>query len=498
MTTLLVLTAGQSDVQVVVDGARQELSRDRCAALHDELERRGYALVDAPVRKERSIDTLVEGELTVCTPKLDAVLQEIHPDAAVVLETRREPSAAPGDPHFGGAVLEARLKAKGVRTFRHAYLRDREWLEDREEPRDAVIRRVVVHRLDSAVRVAIEEVMPSRIVVAATGGFPVVATLIEEIVRLHASVPVEALEVADGTWASPATADRAVPRIAIPEPLASYQARRRALELIKRGNLLGAWAVAEPLHTDEVERQWTQVIGWLAHFASSLPIPVDCDLAVLSHRRMAARAALRVELALRASDIPKAVHGTVAFFEAALWDRLGERIERSTDANRRRYFRFKAGDAPNCEKLLRKGDQSDEDRKRPFELKDKVDGIDWYWVHDGDGGPAARLSKYFLVSEPLAKFDKALGSGIRELRNDVAHSEPTPELMYDARRRMQEALLWSASDTFLNQPLARNLLEELGEAEPGRLLENLLADVRRRLVSVERCGHDLDRSRGPR
>jgi len=34
---------------------------------------------------------------------------------------------------------------------------------------------------------------------------------------------------------------------------------------------------------------------------------------------MAVRAALRVELALRAGDIPRAVHGTVAFFEAALW-----------------------------------------------------------------------------------------------------------------------------------------------------------------------------------
>jgi hypothetical protein len=63
------------------------------------------------------------------------------------------------------------------------------------------------------------------------------------------------------------------------------------------------------------------VIKWLAHFAASLPLPTACDLAVLSHERMAVRAALRVELALRAGDIPRAVHGTVAFLEAALWDK---------------------------------------------------------------------------------------------------------------------------------------------------------------------------------
>ncbi|HLH72746.1 MAG TPA: hypothetical protein VKX96_05635 [Chloroflexota bacterium] len=61
---------------------------------------------------------------------------------------------------------------------------------------------------------------------------------------------------------------------------------------------------------------------WLADFAASLPIPDECDIDLLKHPRMAVRAALRVELALLAGDIPRAVHGTVAFFEAAFWDWL--------------------------------------------------------------------------------------------------------------------------------------------------------------------------------
>jgi hypothetical protein len=481
MTTLLVLTAGQSDVQLVVDGVRRELSRDRCAVLHDELERRGYALVDAPIRKELSIDALADEELNLCMPKLDAVLREVLPDAALVLETRREPSAAPGDPRLAGTVLEARLNAKGVRTVhRYSYLGDRERLEDREVPRDAVIRREVVHRLDGAVRDAITAVMPSRIVVSATGGFPVVTNLVEEIVRLHASVPVDVLEVADGTMAIPPTADRAVARMAIPEPLASFQARRRALELIERGNLLGAWAVAEPLHTDEVEQHWTRVIEWLACFASSLPIPGGCDLPVLSHRRMAVRAALRVELALRAGDIPRAVHGTTAFLESALWDRLLEYFER--DPQDARWLKLRDGQMAPAGKLLRDG--GDDDKNRPFESKQRPDSQPWFWFHESGAG---RFARDYVRSQALKSLLDAVDK-IRELRNDVAHNEPTQELMEDARRRMRDAQLWSTNDTYLSQPLVQAVLEDLGESAPESLLSNLLAEVRRRLVTPDTGG----------
>lgn len=115
-------------------------------------------------------------------------------------------------------------------------------------------------------------------------------------------------------------------------------------------------------------------------------------------------------------------------------------------------------------------------------MKDTVDGIDWYWVHDGDGGPGARIAKYFLQSDALTKFDVALGNSIRELRNDIAHDEPTPDLMNDARTRMQAAALWSNTDTFLSQPLVQSVLKELGEASSENLLANLLTEVRRRLV----------------
>jgi hypothetical protein len=483
MNTLLVLTTGRTDVQLVIDGVRREIRNERCAAIHEEIERRTceWRIVDAPDRKaEPPVEALPARELLLCTPKLDAVLREFVPTAALLLETRRDARSAPGDPRFAGAVLEARLRASGVETVhRRAYLQDTERLEDRDEPRDAVIRREVVLRLEQAVRDSIEAVKPSRIVVAATGGFPVVGNLVEEIVRLHASVAVDALEVADGAQASPPTADRAVASTSMPEPLVSFQSRRRALELIAKGNLLGAWAIAEPLHGDETERTWTKVIEWLARFASSLPIPEGCGIAVLTHKRMAVRAALRVELALRAGDIPRAVHGTVAFFEAALWDRLLDRFERTGEKRRGlAVLCLKPGvSAPAGPKLLR-NDQPDEKEKRncPFERSD--DGT-YLFFEDGAG----RFARDYLRSEKLKSLTDAIAK-IRELRNDVAHNEPTPALMEGARRRMQEASLWSPTDGFLSQPVVQAVLKELGEPYPEVLCTKLIACVRSRLLEA--------------
>ncbi|MBN2055217.1 hypothetical protein JW905_09865 [bacterium] len=60
--------------------------------------------------------------------------------------------------------------------------------------------------------------------------------------------------------------------------------------------------VAAPFNDDKIERRWTQTVEWLARFATSLPMPSECDVPALKHPLMAVRAALRVELALRAGD----------------------------------------------------------------------------------------------------------------------------------------------------------------------------------------------------
>ncbi len=463
----------------MLGSARQELDTHNSGMLHDEIEKRQWAVVDTPPTKERDrTKKLPDGDLTLCTPKLDAVLKWFGmelPDAALIFETQRSITS---DPRLAGTVLQKRLNDRRVQdVHRFAFLKNEDRLEDPSHQQDSVIKRSIVTMLTGQIVQRLEVVKPKRVVLATIGGLPAANEVIQELARLHAvDREVVALEVPDGAFAK--QDDRAIPEKF--HPAAGYRARWHALSLIEKGNLLGAWGAVSHLE-GAPHQEWTQVIQWLAHFASSLPLPAGCDLAVLSNQRMAVRAALRVELALRAGDIPRAVHGTVAFFEAALWDKLGERLERSSDPKKRRFFKIVNGAALTADKLLRLGSGNDDDRKRPFELRETIDDVAWYWVYDGGGGPAARLAKYFLQSDALEKFEVELDR-IRDLRNDVAHNEPTPELMNDARARMQTAELWSQADTFLSQALVQAVLKELGESEPDTLLERLLSDVRRRLT----------------
>jgi len=475
MRSLLVMTLGQTDVQVVKDGQRYKLDGNSCGTLHDAIRERSWSLIDPPSDRSRDIvKTLPEGALYLCTPKLDAVLSRLAsslPTSVLLIETRRQDAR---DPRLAGEVMERRLRDRGVENvMRVAYLTGDEHLEDPSNAVDAVVRRSVVATLSNAIGRAAANLKPEdRVFVATTGGLAAANEVINELVRLHSlgGPSVTALEVPDSK--DDTQQDRAVEERF--HPAAGYRARWHALSLIENGNLLAAWGAVSHLE-GVLGQEWTRVVRWLADFAASLPLSPDCDLGVLSHPRMAVRAALRVELALRAGDIPRAVHGTVAFFEAALWDRLGEQFER--DPNDTRWLKLREGAAPPVDKLLRDG--GDDDKNRPFERKRREDGEDWFWFHESGAG---RFARDYLKSKPLKALHDAVDC-VKALRNDVAHNEPTPELMSDASRRMRSARLWSATDSFLSQPLVHGVLAELGETEPENLLASLLAEVRCRLVA---------------
>lgn len=174
----------------------------------------------------------------------------------------------------------------------------------------------------------------------------------------------------------------------------------------------------------------------------------------------------------------------MAFFEAALWDKLNQEVTRH--GNKKRLFRL--NHAPDIT-LVRERDpntlaglsktKQEEERKKPFVFKEADTDGDWYWIDDTEVC-AVRIAEHYLKSEKLKNLGQAVNK-IRDLRNDVAHDEPTPDLMMDARTRMRTAALWSEDCTFLSQPLVQNVLNDLGEREPSKLLENLLAEVRHRI-----------------
>jgi hypothetical protein len=460
--TILILTVGLTDVQLVQQGKKCEFEKTQVGALHDRLREHpgSWKLVDSPSKRGDVVKELAEGSpWEICTPKFDAVLTYFGntlPNSLLLLETTRN---IPSDPRFAGGVLQKRAKDKGIEVVQCLPFlgpTDRD-LEDRDCPLDAIIRREVVRRVEGAVRDTVKEA--TRIVVATTGGMPEIKVLVKELTRLHAPVGVEPdeIEVDDGARNS-GQPDKAVSRKRV-DPIEPVRLRKQVLALIEKGNLIGAWGAVQ--HLDAKAHPWTLVVQWLYSFASSLPLPEGCDLEVLSHQRMAVRAALRVELALRAHDIPRAVHGTVAFFEAAFWDWLRQRDLASEDG-------------------VTGGDQiSGFTFNAPLEGEKKTRFKHRNRINDFAGGVQAWLPK--LDKDALGKYWTATES-IRELRHDVAHNEPTTTLMNDACTRMQDAKLWSRSATFLSQPLVQDVLKELGEAQPEKICANLLSEVRGRLL----------------
>ena len=162
-----------------------------------------------------------------------------------------------------------------------------------------------------------------------------------------------------------------------------------------------------------------------------------------------------------------------------MWDHLAPYLTRQDVPNKHRLYKV---DPTPDDDLVRRGDGSSDDRRRPFEVAEDVDGVCRYRVFDNDVC-GIRLAKRYLKQEHLQKLGQAV-SKVRELRNDVAHNEPTPELMNAARRRMAEASLWSSDGTFLCQPLVQTVLKQLGEEHSERLCHSLLATVKGLLIAT--------------
>lgn len=433
-----------------------------------------WSVVDAPsIKPKRAVESLEnEKSVVLCTPKLDAVLRYLQgelPTRIVILETRRERD---DEPWYAGEILKRRAKDLKVNdVVCEAYLVEaNEPVEDRRNPIDAVVRRKVVERIDDAIRCAVGDA--KRVVICSSGGMPEIKALIREFSRLYAmrgpAGVVEVVDVEDRSeFGEP---DRAFERKEL-DPVEAVRVRRHALRLIERGNFIGAWAVAERIHQKrEDQRFWTNVVEELYCFASSLPIKAEPSIKVLKTDKKAAWSALRVEAALRAKDIPRAIQGTVAFLEAALWDHWAKYdFERDgLCGNPRTGFTRTSGSSEDKGSRYR----YDERRDRYWPIVYERKAVD-EWVE-------------VLGSRRLRELNAAVRR-IRHLRNDVSHGEPGEDTVASATKEMVEAGLWSRDEPrgFLRQPLVKDVLAELNVNAPERLWKDLFDEVRRRILRLD-------------
>jgi hypothetical protein len=490
VSALLILTAGHTDVQLLQSGQRQELHKETCRALHEELRARraSWTFADRGVPKDRkaSATALPAGAFELCTPKLDAILDYLRREGAslsgaLILHTdrtseRREPSQA-------GPILGERLHAQlGIEPTLVSYLTDRERLELTGDPEQAVMRREIVRRLEHSITSALERPGLSQVVLAATGGITAVSALVPELVRLHSDLPILELEVADAAMGAEPGLDQAVRRAPPTDPAAVAAAQRHALELARAGNFIAALGAVEHLRKENVLPPRLRCIEWIYQWASSLPIDDECDLSLLHARPRAAHAAVRVELALRCGDLPRALQGTVAFFEAAVWDHLERYITKErppAPSDGHRSFELSVAPPANLKEM--KPLKNDPSAYAIQNFGKKSLKIVEQYLHLND------QSEHKRVTAALLAFGRVL-PGALELRNQVAHGEPTREKLRGASAEMCLLGLWLPQDEaqgkplrFLSHPMVQQILQVLGIDHPDQLCETLLRQVSARV-----------------
>lgn len=478
--TLLIISTGQTDVQLVVDGKRRAIEKRYCGEIHGELQKlnsSAWMVVDAPPidknRQDWPSGVLPPAPVAVCTPKLDAASTYLEKDGdrvdrVLILETIRDIGS---DPHFAGGVLQRRIQERngGVQVIRATYLSGNERLEDRADARDAVVRRDVVRRLDHAIRDSVGGA--TRVIVASTGGLGQVPPLLDAIAQLYTVPParldfVEIPEPKEGD-------DEAVSRTKVVEPTEVYRARANALSLLRRGDWVAAWGTASVYSGEPEQAVWTEPIHRLYLFATALPVPEEW-LVSAGLTNMAARVALRAEAALRCGDIPTAIHRTVSFLEAA-FDEHVRRDGRLQATDERDVYRIETV----AEDLIYSDGSNRHHLRRPFQRK----GEGKYKLTRTIPCIQSLLSNYLQGCDKARVLANLVQTNrVNDLRNEVAHDEPDGKKLADAKELMVRAGLWTQSDSILQATVVQDALIELAVENPEQLWDRLVRGVERQVL----------------
>ncbi|MGH2581571.1 MAG: hypothetical protein ACRDFQ_01590 [Anaerolineales bacterium] len=364
MTTILLTTAGNTDLQIVFTdkkGEREVRSRPgELRAFHESLingtenwviyedgvELREYLYIRdiAPSSSDYLRDD--QNRLRIIPAKLKRIADTIgRIDAAVVFATRRDAQSQRNDePVAVGPVLAGWLEARASNdvssTPERAVDRITPWNPEAEPwPGGArwvnllrgqehfegdsdrhPIHRKLLNRLHASMKAIHKALEPeARIFVAATGGIPQIKEVLTAMARLVFGVERVKIIVDPQQAETPRIFGADTPQ----PPEEAYRLREAALIRVRSGDLEGAAAFATRATGDDWETVWTRPVReaaqWLA--GHGLASPAESYLKNLGDKRSFLIAA-RAEAALKGDRIREAVIASDTFMGAALLDAI--------------------------------------------------------------------------------------------------------------------------------------------------------------------------------
>jgi hypothetical protein len=379
--------------------------------------------------------------------------------------------------------------------------------------RDFPVTRAGVARIDGAVRRTRAALSVGAGALVSVGGGPSeFKEVVRSAVRLHfggeRTFDWHPVEGATGD----ATADWSGMRLAT--PVESFRVRENAMAQLRRGDLVGAHAIARHLDGDPLERPWVDVLAAAADYMSgvlprhgSIPdaagtAPADRPLPRAITRLLAddvpdcLHVAFRVEAALLGGRVPEALAATTAFLDAAIADGVA-RLPGFVRFDPKGWTVWFARDAEiEADLFVAK------EGKGIAPLTPKSNFDDATGKAYGYGSLGASKSQWITAldrrfakgSRPLWSFEQAFMKKlsdtdieIRVLRNRISHGLPDPALMRAAMADIIAADLWAAvgagepGSRCLARPLFRDVLAMFGVRSPDRafhdLIEGLVAEI---------------------
>ncbi|MBE3576231.1 MAG: hypothetical protein IMX00_00795 [Limnochordales bacterium] len=521
MTTLLLVPAGETDLQVVIRHAGEERRTTvaETRVFHESLLNGEDWVVDEEAVQIREFEARggigpditdclrdTDGRIRLVPAKLKYVLDRLERvTAAVIFSTQRDPEIFRSEPAAAGPVLAGWIEARNrgdITLARELALQRREpwdpahskwpggaqWvnlLQGRErlegsDPVQRPLAQELVRRLHLALARLQEDLRPSHVIIARTGGFPALKELIVQVANLiFGSERVEIVEV-------PQHSNHLVRYGAYLQkaPQEAYRLREAALARIRKGDLEGAASFAERVLGDEWEQHWAEPVivaaDWLAG-RSPVPAGAPKYLTRLNIPLRCFWAAARAQAALRAGRIQEAVINSVTFWDTALLDAIQRANWVSSLNEIERELEARPGHKPP-DVLL-----GPHESRAPLTPIPGRPGCYWYHTH------REHVDRWLdVLDEPIRTELKVMQQAlddrrpaIRNYRNAAVHGR----LVRDDRRRAETefkvAGVWSNNQPprFLyNGGPAVRVLRALGVSDPLSIVEGMFKGLEKEIL----------------